>query len=127
MKINYVPKSLLVIAVTVAAVSTASASAFWGATVKNVPAGDHLNIRKFAAASSAVLGVYNNGDNVSFTGRCKNNKTFKSFMVDGTFSVLHNYNRMKAANVWCEVFLETPAGSGKFAAGWAKGKFLWPN
>jgi hypothetical protein len=105
----------------------ANAGAFWGATVKNVPAGDHLNIRKFSSASSAVLGVFNNGDNVSFTGKCENSKTHKSFIVDGTYTVLQNYNRMKAPNVWCEVYLETPAGSGKFAAGWAKGKFLWPN
>ncbi len=106
---------------------TATAGAFWGATVKNVPAGDHLNVRKFSSPSSAVLGVFNNGDEVSFTGNCENSKTHKGFIVDGTRTVLQNYNRMKATNVWCEVYLETPAGSGKFAAGWAKGKFLWPN
>ena len=118
---------ILTLALVLGTSLNAGAGAFWGATVKNVPLGDHLNIRKTSSASAAVLGIYNNGDNVSFTGKCKNSKSLKGFVVDGTYTVLQNYNRMKAPNIWCEVYLETPPASGKFAAGWAKGKYLWPN
>ena len=102
----------------------AFASAFWGGTVKNLPAGDHLNIRKWPSPSSQVSGVYRNGERLSMTGRCKNINTGISFRIDGPGTPLQKYNKMRASYVWCQIRHEpTP---GNFASGWGRGRYMWP-
>jgi uncharacterized protein YgiM (DUF1202 family) len=112
--------SLLVVAASLLA-TPALASAFWHGTVTDVPNWDVLNVRKWPATSSAIIDSYNNGDDVSMTGRCKNTVTNVSFRIDGGQSSSWKFNRMSKANVWCQVV----TGSG--AVGWVRGKFVWPD
>lgn len=114
-------KKLFVIAALVASITApAMASAFWGGTVINVSASDNLNVRAWPASYSAVIDVYDNGDNVSLTGRCKNTVTNVSFRIDGGQSSNWKYNKMSKSNVWCQVM----APSNQI--GWVRGKFVWP-
>ena len=102
----------------------AFASAFWGGTVKNLPAGDHLNIRKWPSATSQVSGVYSNGERLSMTGRCKNINTGISFRIDGPGTPLQKYNKMRRPYVWCQIWHETTPGN--YGSGWGRGRYMWP-
>ena len=74
----------IVSAIALAAVSAPSlASAFWPGHVIGVSYDDVLNVRAWPASHSQIVGEYQNGDNVSLTGRCKNISTNNSFRIDG--------------------------------------------
>jgi hypothetical protein len=113
-------KTLVLAAATLAFSIPAMASAFWAGTVINVGNNDELNIRKWPASHSQVVDSYENGDNVSLTGRCKSTATNVSFYIDGPQSANWKYNKMKKANVWCQVM------SPSAELGWVRGKFVWP-
>lgn len=97
---------------------TAGASAFWHGTVYNVAYNDVLNVRKWPSAQSRIIDSYDNGDDVSLTGRCKNTVTNVSFRVDNGQSASWKRSRMQQQNVWCQVV----TGVGK--VGWVRGRFV---
>jgi hypothetical protein len=111
---------ILSAAIATALAVPAIASAFTGGTVVNVAASDVLKARKWPSSTSRVVDTYLNGDFVSFTGRCKNIVTNNSFYIDGPQSRAWKYNRMKKANVWCQVM--TPDAE----LAWVRGKFVYP-
>ncbi|MCA0432522.1 MAG: hypothetical protein LCH46_04600 [Proteobacteria bacterium] len=111
---------LILAALAAAFAPPAFASAFWAGEVINVSGDDVLNLRKWPAAYSQVIHEYDNGDNISLTGRCKNTATNVSFYIDGSQSASWKYNRMKKANVWCQ------AMSPDAGLGWVRGKYVWP-
>lgn len=98
----------------------ALASAFWGGTVINVADDDVLYLRKWPAATSQVVGTYDDGDNISLTGRCKNTVSNVSFRVDAGGSTNWKYSKMRKSNVWCQAM----SGTGRL--GWVRGKYVWP-
>ncbi len=115
-------KRFLIAATLVAAtVMPAAASAFWHGTVIGVANWDELNVRKWPSAQSKIIDVYDNGDNVSLTGRCKDIVSNWSFRVDGGHSSAWKYSRMKRPNVWCQV------SSPNNQVGWVRGAFVWPD
>jgi hypothetical protein len=115
-------RNILIAATLVASFAApALGSAFWAGTVINVAASDELNLRKWPASYSQVIGSYDNGDKLSLTGRCKNTSTNVSFYIDGPQSASWKYNKMKKANVWCQ------AMSSSAQLGWVRGKYVWPN
>ena len=109
------------LAAFVAAIATpAIASAFWAGTVINVARNDVLNLRKWPASNSRIVFVYDDGDRISLTGRCKNTTTNVSFRIDAGGSANWKYSKMRKPNVWCQAMSPT----GKL--GWVRGKFVWP-
>jgi hypothetical protein len=102
------------------ATTAATASAFWPGTVIAIAPNDELNVRKWPSSVSQVIDAYPLNANVSLTGRCKNIVTNVSFRIDGPQSVNWKYNRMKQANVWCQVMTDAPS------LGWVRGRFVWP-
>jgi uncharacterized protein YgiM (DUF1202 family) len=114
-------KTLLIVAsLLTASVVPSLASTFWQGTVIKVADWDVLNVRKWPAANSAIVDSYDNGDDVSLTGRCKEIVSNWSFQIDGGQSASWKYKRMKQPNVWCQV--TTPANQ----VGWVRGTFVWP-
>lgn len=105
---------------TFATAGTALASAFWPGTVINIPSWDGLNVRAWPASTSQVIDVYEKGDRVSLTGRCKNTYSNLSFRIDAGGSAKWKYSRMAAASVWCQVM------SPSDHIGWVRGKYVWP-
>jgi hypothetical protein len=116
-KILSVSAVLMVLAATLPAI----ASAFWNGTVIGAPRNDPLNIRAWPATSSRVIETATNGDSLQLTGRCKSMTTNVSFRIDGGGSPAFKYNRMKKANVWCQLITT----SGDVA--WARGRNIWPD
>jgi hypothetical protein len=114
-------KQFLVAGATLAFTAPAFASAFWAGTVINVASSDELNVRKWPSSHSRIIDSYDNGDNVSLTGRCKNTATNVSFYIDGPQSANWKYGKMAKSNVWCQVMSPTAE------LGWVRGKFVWPN
>ena len=114
-------KTLILSLLAVALATPALASAFWGGTVINVASNDQLNARKWPASYSQIIGTYDDGDNISLTGRCKNTVTNASFYIDGGQSANWKYNKMKKTNVWCQVM------TSNAHLGWVRGKYVWPN
>jgi hypothetical protein len=114
-------KRLMLTAVLACLATPALASAFWHGTVTGVPNWDVLNVRKWPAASSQIVDNYDNGDDVSLTGRCKNTVTNVSFRIDGGQSSSWKHNRMRKPNVWCQV------SSPNNVIGWVRGTFVWPD
>lgn len=112
--------SLFVASTVLAAAVPASASAFVGGTVVNVPRHDKLFIRKWPAASSRIIDAHRRGEMISLTGRCKNIVTNVSFRIDGNGSSGRRYAKMEAPNVWCQVMTDDAQ------LGWARGKYIWP-
>lgn len=110
----------LAAALAVSGAATAFASAFWPGTVINVPSWDALNVRAWPSSASRVIDVYDGGDRVSLTGRCKNVATGLSFRIDAGGSARWKYSRMAAANVWCQVMAPSDQ------VGWVRGKYVWP-
>ena len=113
-------KALAAIFAVAALSAPALASAFWPGHVIGVSYDDVLNVRAWPASHSQIVGEYQNGDNVSLTGRCKNISTNNSFRIDGGQSANWKFNRMKATNVWCQVMTDDAT------LGWVRGKFVWP-
>ncbi len=109
-----------------AALSPVQSSAFTGLKVINSPGSNPLNARNWPSTSSVVVRTYTNGTTLSGTGRCKNIATNMSFMIDGGQSKTWKYNKMKAANTWCQIWHEVPNGSGVYKAGWVRGSFVYP-
>jgi hypothetical protein len=109
----------LAIASTLAA-AQAVAGAFWPGTVINIASNDVLNIRKWPASTSQLIGAQPDGSEISLTGTCKNRVTNVSFRIDGSQSANWKYNRMKKPNVWCQVMTVNAK------LGWARGAFIWP-
>jgi uncharacterized protein YgiM (DUF1202 family) len=107
--------------VSAALIVPATASAFWHGTVVGVKSWDVLNVRKWPAANSQIIDSYDNGDDVSLTGRCKDSVTNWSFRVDGGQSASWKYARMSTSNVWCQV------ASPNNHIGWVRGKFVKPD
>jgi Bacterial SH3 domain len=107
--------SVLFFAVSVTA---SGASTFWPGTVVGVAYNDVLNVRKWPSAQSRILGVYNNGDDLGMTGRCKSTITNNSFRIDGNQSPAWKRARMQKSNVWCQVV--TTDGR----VGWVRGRFV---
>lgn len=99
----------------------AGASTFWHGTVVGVAKWDALHVRKWPAAQSQIIDNYDNGDDVSLTGRCKNIVTNVSFRIDGGRPSAWKHSRMSKANVWCQV------SSPKNKIGWVRGRFVWPD
>jgi hypothetical protein len=97
------------------------ASAFWHGEVTGVANWDVLNVRKWPASNSQIVDAYDNGDDVSLTGRCKNTANNKSFLIDGPQSSAWKFARMSQSNVWCQVM------SPNAKLGWVRGKFVWPD
>jgi uncharacterized protein YgiM (DUF1202 family) len=115
-------KSLLIAAAVFAAtLSPASASTFWRGTVIGVANWDVLNVRKWPSSQSAIIDSYDNGDDVSLTGRCKDIVSNWSFRIDNGQSASWKHNRMKRRNVWCQV------SSPNNQIGWVRGAFVWPD
>jgi opacity protein-like surface antigen len=114
-------KFLVAAALVAATIAPAAASAFWHGTVVGVANWDVLNVRKWPSSQSQIIDVYDNGDDVSMSGRCKDIVTNWSFRVDGGQSATWKYNRMKRANVWCQV--SAPNGQ----IGWVRGSFVMPD
>lgn len=108
------------IALVVCGSAAAHASAFWPGTVINIPSWDSLNVRAWPSSVSRVIDVYDSGEHISLTGRCKNVATGLSFRIDAGGSANWKYSRMSAANVWCQVM--TPQAQ----IGWVRGRFVWP-
>ena len=113
-------KRTLLAGLAVLIATPALASAFWGGTVVHVSSNDVLYQRKWPASYSQVLYTYDNGDNISLTGRCKNTATNASFRIDAGGSANWKYSRMSKPNVWCQVM--SPNGR----LGWVRGKYVWP-
>jgi uncharacterized protein YgiM (DUF1202 family) len=112
----------LIFTILLASLATpAVASAFWPGTVVGVANWDVLNVRKWPAAHSHIVDSYDNGDEVSLTGRCKDIYSNVSFRIDGGQSSSWKHNRMKRPNVWCQV------SSPNNVIGWVRGKFVWPD
>jgi hypothetical protein len=112
---------IFISAIALAALSApALASAFWPGHVVGVSSYDVLNVRAWPASHSQIVGEYENGDNVSLAGRCKNISTNHSFRIDGGQSANWKFNRMKATNVWCQVMTD------EANLGWVRGRFVWP-
>jgi hypothetical protein len=99
----------------------ATASAFWHGTVVGVASWDELNVRKWPSSQSQIIDAYDNGDDVSLTGRCKNIVTNWSFRIDGGQSPAWKQARMSQSNVWCQV------SSPSNRIGWVRGRFVWPD
>lgn len=114
-------KFLLIATVLATTALPAVASAFWHGEVTGVANWDVLNIRKWPSAQSQIIDAYDNGDDVSLTGRCKNIVSNWSFRVDGGQSSSWKHSRMKRPNVWCQV--SAPNGQ----IGWVRGTFVWPD
>jgi hypothetical protein len=112
---------ILATALLSALAAPALSSAFWHGEVVGVANWDVLNIRQWPASSSRIIDSYDNGDDVSLTGRCKTISTNASFRVDGGQAATWKYNRMKKPNVWCQV--SAPNGQ----IGWVRGSFVWPD
>lgn len=113
-------KTIAIAAILGAATFAASASAFWPGTVINISATDTLKVRKWPAASSAILDAHAKGATISLTGRCKNIVTNASFRIDGGASANWKYKKMKQADVWCQVMTDAAQ------IGWVRGKYVWP-
>jgi hypothetical protein len=113
-------KSLAALALLAAMATAASASAFWPGTVIAIPSWDSLNVRAWPSAQSRVIDVYDNGERVSLTGRCKNTASGASFRIDAGGSAQWKYRRMAGANVWCQVMAPSDQ------IGWVRGKYVWP-
>jgi hypothetical protein len=114
-------KKLLSTALVLAALSApALASAFWPGTVIGIAPSDQLNVRAWPASYSTVIDSYDNGDNVSLTGTCKNTVTNVSFSITGSQSTGWKHNKMKKPNVWCKVMTSSAQ------LGWVRGKYVWP-
>jgi hypothetical protein len=111
----------LIAALMLAISIPASASAFWHGTVVGVKSWDVLNVRKWPASQSQIIDSYDNGDDVSLTGRCKNTANNWSFRIDGGQSPASKQARMSKSNVWCQV--SSPSGY----IGWVRGSFVWPD
>jgi hypothetical protein len=71
-----------------------------------------------------VTGIFNNGDLLSMTGVCKKTTTGASFRIDVAGTVVQKYNKMRKANVWCQIMHEPTAGNPEL--GWGSGKYMWP-
>ncbi len=104
--------------ILVLSATAASASTFWHGTIIGVAYNDVLNLRKWPDAKSRIIGVYNNKDDISMTGRCKNTVTNASFRVDNGKSANWKRVRMDKPNVWCQVV----ADDGQ--VGWVRGAFV---
>lgn len=113
-------RSILSLGVLAAVTVPTLASAFWGGTVIGVPNGDMLYARRWPASTSRVIGRYDNDDNISLTGRCKNTVSNLSFRIDAGGSARWKYSRMKQPNVWCQVMTDGAR------LGWVRGKYVWP-
>jgi uncharacterized protein YgiM (DUF1202 family) len=111
-------KFVLVSAILAATVAPSFASAFWHGTVVNVANWDVLNVRKWPAPQSQIIDTYDNGDDVSLTGRCKDTVSNWSFQIDNGQSPNWKYSRMARPNVWCQV--SSPEGY----IGWVRGRFV---
>ena len=94
----------------------ALSSAFWGATVINVAYNDVLNARRWPSPSSRVVGVYNNGDHVSLTGKCRSVSGGWSVNLDDAPS--WPVRRAWVKKHWCEVY------HNDGGIGWVRGKFV---
>lgn len=110
----------LIAALLIAMAIPATASAFWHGTVVGVKNWDVLNVRKWPSSQSKIVDAYDNGDDVSLTGRCKNISTNWSFRIDGGQSTAWKHARMSKPNVWCQV------SSPNDHIGWVRGTFVWP-
>ncbi len=111
----------LIAALLIAMAIPASASTFWHGTVIGVQNWDVLNVRKWPSSQSQIVDTYDNGDDVSLTGRCKNIVTNWSFRIDGGQSANRKHARMSKTNVWCQV------SSPNNRIGWVRGSFVWPD
>jgi hypothetical protein len=112
----------IIAALFIAMALPATASAFWHGTVIGVKNWDVLNIRKWPSSQSLIVDSYDNRDDVSLTGRCKNIVTNVSFYIDnGNKSSAWKHARMSKPNVWCQVM--SPAAK----LGWVRGSFVWPD
>lgn len=111
----------IIAALLIAMAIPATASAFWHGTVIGVKNWDVLNIRKWPASQSQIVDSYDNGDDVSLTGRCKNTSTNVSFRIDGGQTSSWKHMRMSKPNVWCQVM------SPNAKLGWVRGTFVWPD
>jgi uncharacterized protein YgiM (DUF1202 family) len=100
--------------------TTAHAASILPANVVEVAHQDVLNVRAWPASYSRVTGTFMPGDYIRLLGRCKNINSNVSFWISGKQSVTWNYNRMKAANVWCQALTR------KGNVGWVRGKFVFP-
>jgi uncharacterized protein YgiM (DUF1202 family) len=114
-------KFLCVVTLIAASIVPAKASTFWHGTVIGVASWDELNVRKWPSSQSAIIDSYDNGEDVSLTGRCKDTVTNWSFRIDGGQSSSWKHSRMKRQNVWCQV------SSPNNSIGWVRGKFVWPD
>ena len=104
-------RRFLIVVFLLASTVAASASAFWHGTVTGVAYNDVLNVRKWPSSQSRIVGSYDNGEDVSLTGRCKNTVTTVSFRVDNGQSAAWKRERMQRANVWCQVVTDVgPVG-----------------
>ena len=112
--------AILAAAISIAVATPATASVFWGGTVINISRHDTLKIRKWPSASSQVIDAYSRNEPISLTGRCKNIITNVSFRIDAGGSAGWKYSRMEKPNVWCQVMTDGAE------AGWARGRFIWP-
>jgi uncharacterized protein YgiM (DUF1202 family) len=111
-------RKFLIVLFMLASTTAACASAFWHGTVKGVAYNDVLNVRKWPSSQSRISDGYNNGEDVSLTGRCKNTVTYASFRVDNRQSAAWKRERMQRPNVWCQVV--TDVGQ----VGWVRGSFV---
>jgi uncharacterized protein YgiM (DUF1202 family) len=120
-KMEIYVRAFLVGTLLVAFAIPATASAFWNGTVIGVKNWDVLNVRKWPSSQSQIIDAYDNGDDVSLTGRCKNTTTNWSFQIDGAQSSAWKHARMSKSNIWCQV------SSPNNKIGWVRGQFVWPN
>jgi hypothetical protein len=114
-------RKTLIAALLIATCMPAAASTFWHGTVIGVKNWDVLNVRKWPSSQSQIIDSYDNADDVSLTGRCKNIVTNNSFRVDGSQSPAWKHSRMSKSNVWCQV------SSPSDKIGWVRGSFVWPD
>lgn len=114
-------KFFIAAALITATISPVAASAFWHGTVVGVAKWDVLNVRKWPSSQSQIIDAYNNGDDVSLTGRCKDIVSNWNFRIDTGQSKSWKNSRMKRTNVWCEV------SSPNDKIGWVRGKFVLAN
>lgn len=114
-------RKFLTVGLFIALCLPASASTFWHGNVVGVKKWDELQVRKWPSAKSQIIDSYENGDDVSLTGRCKNIVTNVSFRIDGGRPSAWKHNRMSKPNVWCQV--SSPHGK----IGWVRGRFVWPD
>ena len=99
----------------------ASAGSFCAATVVNVPFGDALNARRWPSPQSRVQTTYDNGEQLSLTGKCRNVAGTRSVRLDDATGP--QQRRTWVRQLWCEIWHD-PYQTGNYRVGWVWGKFL---